>query len=114
VTHPFHPWFGREFELIDRRNNWGEERVCFQDEQGRMSSILASFTDAGEDDPFVAIAAGRAHFRYQDLVELASLIARLRGAGIEPGCKGKDAVNVKRIMPDQSGQAGRDSEAKKG
>lgn len=78
MNHPFHPWFGRELELIDSRNNWGEERVCFLDEQGRMASIPASYTDARGDDPFVAITAGRAHFRYQDLVELAGWIAKWR------------------------------------
>src|ERR1041384_6533861 len=65
VTHPFPPWFGREFELIDYRNNWGEDRVCFQDEQGRLDSILASYTDARGEDPYLAIAAGRALFRYE-------------------------------------------------
>jgi hypothetical protein len=48
-----------------------------------MASIPASYTDAREDDPFVAIAAGRAHFRYEDLVELAGWIARWRSR--EPG-----------------------------
>lgn len=43
-----------------------------------MASIPASYTDAKEADPFVAIAAGRAHFRYEDLVELADHIARRR------------------------------------
>ena len=27
VTHPFHPWKGREFTLVSYRKNWGEERV---------------------------------------------------------------------------------------
>jgi len=78
-THPFHPWFGREFELFDYRNNWGEDRVCFLDKKGRLSSILASDTDARGEDPFGAIAAGRAHFHYQDLIELTKLIAQLEG-----------------------------------
>ena len=43
-----------------------------------MASIPASYTDAKPSDPFVAIAAGRAHFRYEDLVELAGQIARSR------------------------------------
>ncbi|MBM4393290.1 MAG: hypothetical protein FJ090_19370, partial [Deltaproteobacteria bacterium] len=24
VIHPFHPWLGRRFELIDRRRRWGQ------------------------------------------------------------------------------------------
>ncbi|HZD70876.1 MAG TPA: DUF5372 family protein, partial [Actinomycetes bacterium] len=27
MTHPFHPWFGREYEFVVRRQNWGEDRV---------------------------------------------------------------------------------------
>ncbi|MGI9286137.1 MAG: DUF5372 family protein [Pseudomonadales bacterium] len=27
VTHPFHPLYQQEFELVDRRLNWGEDRV---------------------------------------------------------------------------------------
>lgn len=65
--------------MIDYRNNWGEDRVCFQDEQGRLDSILVSYTDAGGEDPYVAIAAGRALFRYEDLVEMVRLIATTRG-----------------------------------
>jgi hypothetical protein len=67
--------------LIDYRTNWGEDRVYFRDEHDRSDSILASYTDAGGEDPFVALAAGRAHFRYEDLVEMAGLIARIRGDG---------------------------------
>ena len=65
--------------MIDYRKNWGEDRVCFQDEQGRLESILASYTDAGGEDPFLMVAAGQAHFRYEDLVEMVRLIAAIRG-----------------------------------
>jgi hypothetical protein len=78
VTHPFHPLFGREFELLEYRKNWGEDRVYFHDEGGQVQSILASCTDAGGADPFVEISAGRSLFRYEDLVQLAILLERLR------------------------------------
>ena len=59
--------------FLDYRQNWGEDRVCFVNEEGRVDSILASYTDARRDDPFVSIAASRAHFRYDDLLELVEL-----------------------------------------
>jgi hypothetical protein len=31
VTHQFHPWFGREFELLGIRQTWSEDRVFFVD-----------------------------------------------------------------------------------
>ena len=76
MTHPFHPLFGREFELLEYRNNWGEDRVYFHDGEGQLRSILASCTDAGRADPFVEISAGRSFFRYEDLVQLAALLGR--------------------------------------
>lgn len=78
VTHPFHPLFGREFELLEYRNNWGEDRVYFHAAEGQVRSMLASFTDAGGLDPFVSIAAGRAFFRYDDLIRLADRVEELK------------------------------------
>jgi len=70
--------FGREFELLEYRNNWGEDRVYFHDVEGRLRCILASCTDAGGVDPFVAVAAGRCLFRCEDLIRLADLVEKLR------------------------------------
>jgi hypothetical protein len=78
VTHPFHPWFGREFEFVALRNNWGEDRVCFHDEHGELKSLPTAWTDAVESDPFVVVAAGRCPFRVDDLLALADTVARLR------------------------------------
>ncbi|MDA8207517.1 MAG: DUF5372 family protein [Actinomycetota bacterium] len=36
------------------------------------------WTDAGDPDVFVAIAAGRSPFRVQDLLELSALIGRFK------------------------------------
>jgi hypothetical protein len=78
VTHPFHPLFGSEFELIEYHKTWGEDRVFFRDAEGQLQSIVANCTDAGGIDPFVEIAAGRSFFRYEDLVRLADLLEGLR------------------------------------
>ena len=29
VTHPFHPLYGQQFEILSYRHNWGEYRVTF-------------------------------------------------------------------------------------
>jgi hypothetical protein len=31
ITHPFHPLHGRQYELIDMRCTWGEDRVYYYD-----------------------------------------------------------------------------------
>jgi len=78
VTHRFHPLFGREFDLLIYRHNWGEDRVYFHDETGRLRSLPAAWTSAAAEDPFVAMAAGRSTFRIEDLRQLIEL---LRGMG---------------------------------
>jgi hypothetical protein len=40
-----------------------------------LRSLPAHWTDAIAPDPFVVIAAGRCHFRCQDLIRLAEMIA---------------------------------------
>ena len=73
VTHPYHPLYQQELELVSYRQNWGEDRVWFQGSEGRLHSLPRSWTDAGGVDPFVAVAAGRSQFRVADLLELAKL-----------------------------------------
>ncbi|HLC28552.1 MAG TPA: DUF5372 family protein [Dehalococcoidia bacterium] len=74
MTHPFHPLFGCEFELVTRRKNWGEDRVFYVAPEGRTVSLPTSWTDVAPVDPFVQIAAGRCDFRYSDLVDLCRLL----------------------------------------
>ena len=70
IIHPYHPLFQEEFELLACRQNWGEDRVWFQDRSGRLHSIPASWTDAAAIDAFVIVAAGWSLFRVADLLEL--------------------------------------------
>ena len=74
MTHPFHPLFGYEFELIEYHKTWGEDRVFFRDSEGHLQALVASCTDIGGIDPFLEIAAGRSFFRYDELVRLADLL----------------------------------------
>jgi hypothetical protein len=87
VTHPYHPLFQQEFELVSYRQNWGEDRVWFQDKVGRLHSLPTSWTDVGAVDPFVAIAAGRSLFRVADLIELARQIDGWKPGRVEKTVK---------------------------
>ena len=78
MTHPFHPLHGREFEMIEYRQAWGENRVYFLDSSGQMQRLPASWTDIVGEDPFVAVAAGRSPLRLEDLLQLVDLLDRLR------------------------------------
>lgn len=77
--------------MLTLRQTWAEYRVFFYDEQGELISLPASWTDASASDPFVALSAGRAHFRPADLLALVDLIARLR----DPNVGDDGEANVK-------------------
>ena len=79
MTHPFHPWVGREFVFIAVRQTWGQNRVFFFDGDGVQRSMPRAWTDLGDEDPFVTVAAGRSAFRVEDLLAVAELIAGLPG-----------------------------------
>ncbi|MBN2326607.1 MAG: hypothetical protein JXR73_05580 [Candidatus Omnitrophica bacterium] len=83
VTHPFHPLYGRELDLVIRRKNWGEDRVYYHDETGNLISLPIQYTSVKEIDPFVVIAAGRSLFRFQDLVSLVRVIKEEKGKEAE-------------------------------
>lgn len=77
MTHRFHPLFGRAFEFVAHRHNWGEDRVHLHDADGVLFSLPAGWTDVVPADPFVVIAAGRCAFTAVGLLGLADLIDRL-------------------------------------
>ena len=78
VTHLFHPLFGHEFDLINYRHCWSEDRVFYVDETGRVRSLPAQWTSGVAYDPFVVVSAGRSALRFADLLELAELVGRAR------------------------------------
>ena len=75
VTHRFHPLFGQSFEFVKRRQAWQSDLVYFLDAAGELVSVPAAWTDLVAPDPFVVVAAGRAAFRAEDLVQLADLVS---------------------------------------
>ena len=78
VTHPFHPLYLKEFELLDYRRSWGEPYVeCF-DHNNDVVCIPLAWTDAGDLDPFNQLANGRSIFRVAELMRLVELIDDLK------------------------------------
>lgn len=74
MTHPFHPWCGREFVFVIARHTWGEDRVFFFGDDGIQKSLPRAWTDAADVDAFVALAAGRSPLRVVDLLALAEVV----------------------------------------
>jgi hypothetical protein len=76
VTHPFHPLYTQEFELVQIHKAWGEARVLLRGSSGVLS-LPAAWTDALPSDAFVLQAAGRSALRMQDLLSLVQLVRDL-------------------------------------
>ena len=81
ITHPFHPLKGTRILLTTRRENWGEDRVIFYDAQGRLTSLLASWTDIDPGDSFAQASGGRSWFRTDDLRHLRAMVDDLLEKG---------------------------------
>jgi Family of unknown function (DUF5372) len=52
ITHPFHPLAGQEFDVVCRRQHWGEDRVTYIDLNGALRSVSAGLTDVDPPDQF--------------------------------------------------------------
>ncbi len=77
VTHPFHPLYGQQFEILTYRHNWGEYRVTFYQTPDHVRALPATWTSIASPDPSVVLAAGCAAFRVADLLQLSQLIGRI-------------------------------------
>jgi hypothetical protein len=59
---------------VTYRHNWGENRVYFYNEHGRLVAIPVDWTSLALPDPFGLVSGGRSLFRFEDLLELAHLL----------------------------------------
>jgi len=63
--------------VATRKVNWGEDRVIYFDAQGRLRSVLTSWTDLIEADRFTVASGGQSWFRTDDLLRLSALVRAL-------------------------------------
>lgn len=64
------------------QQTWRVDRVFVFGDDGTLKSLPTSWTDVGEPDVFVVIAAGRSPFRVADLLALAEIVDGLRRDGL--------------------------------
>lgn len=68
--------------LATRKLNWGEDRVMFFDEHGRLRSLPTSWTDMDPPDVRAQTAANRAFLRADDLMGLSVLLGEIKSRHI--------------------------------
>ena len=67
--------------------NWGLQVLYYHNENGSLVSIPANWTDFSAKDPFVELSAGRCHFRFADMTELAVMLKQLSDSAAEDADK---------------------------
>ena len=60
--------------MVTWRRNWSEDRIYFLDDEERLRSLPSQWTSLVPEDPAVAMGLEVAHFRFAELLELASLL----------------------------------------
>ena len=63
---------------MTRRLNWGEDRVMYFNQDGKLRSMPTSWTSVSDVNGFLEAATGRSWFRVDDLLELAELLQTLK------------------------------------
>jgi len=61
-------------DLAAQGREWGEDRVYYRDQAGRMRFMPTHWTSLATPDPFILSAAGRAYFRLEDLLRLETRV----------------------------------------
>ena len=93
MTHPFHPLYNQELEIVDRRHFQDGEYVYVDIGNGKVARLPEVWTSLGTVDPFIAISAGRSFFLVGDLQRLSQLVAGILRENRTPISKGgKNAV----------------------
>jgi Family of unknown function (DUF5372) len=102
ITHPFHPFGGRQLLCVGERYNRSGKRLLLRVDDTIVCSVPPQWTDAVTPDLEVVMGQGRALFCVADLLELAVLVTRMcQGSACEglAGCKDNSAAYVRQLMP---------------
>ena len=75
---------GQEFLLVAERSSRHGDRVWYESTDGSVATIPRAWTDLAAQDPFVALADGKGHFRPEELVALAELVVGIRAGEQAP------------------------------
>jgi hypothetical protein len=66
-------------DLVAQGREWGEERVYYRDQNGRIRFLPARWTNMAAADPFVFLSGGRAYFRVEDLIRVQERLKEWKG-----------------------------------
>ncbi len=77
VTHPFHPFSGRQLVCVGERYNRYGTQMLLRVDDVTVCSVPRGWTDLVAPDPEIVIGEQRSFVRVGDLLKLAQLVDRL-------------------------------------
>ncbi|MCX9080887.1 MAG: DUF5372 family protein, partial [Candidatus Methanoperedens sp.] len=78
IIHPFHPLYGKEFEIIEIRYGWEEERVWFYKQDQKLENLPLAWTNLHPPDPYLDLEECHSPFRVEDLLQLSDIIKEMK------------------------------------
>ncbi len=64
--------------LVTRRQTWGEDRVNYFDDNGKLCSMLTFWTSVADKDYFLQASDGQSWLRVDDLYDLQALLQTIK------------------------------------
>ena len=80
---------GQDLDCVERRVNYGDDLLFYRDHRGYVTALPTRWTSLQEENPFLVVSAGRAHFQVGDLIDLAVLITELQSEKNAQGGSGE-------------------------
>jgi hypothetical protein len=77
ITMPFHPFFGKQFPLLQVHKTRRGDQLQLQVEGESFYLVPIHWTDMATPDPEIVIGRGRAIMRSIDLINLAKIVDEL-------------------------------------
>lgn len=77
ITHPFHPFRGRQLVCVGERYTRYGATLLLQIDDRWVCAVPPQWTDVVAPDPEIVMGEQRALFRVVDLLELARLVDQL-------------------------------------
>lgn len=78
VTHPFHPLYGQEYEIIKYKRIQARDRIFFHQKDGSIGSLPLAWCDLRPPDPYLDMMEKQSPFRVEDLLKLSDIIKEVK------------------------------------
>ena len=83
ITHPFHPFRGRRFQVLKKRRVAGVDTLILREPEFGSISIAREWTDWADPSAYDGLVCRPGHFDAECLIQLVTLLELLNRRGEE-------------------------------